>query len=150
MESSRKNNLARFEILSSSSSNLTAISLMYPFTWWRYDSYQCIMHCKIENNIKNSKFIATFIMSFRMRCESTRTAFFLTDAQVSLRRAYIFSVHGSKRLGNRTAKSPSAIVQLERTISECALSTTVKRSWRFASLKTIHLEVRTFSFHCKA
>lgn len=52
----------------------------------------------------------------------------------------MFSVHGSKILGNRTAKSPSAIVQLERTISECEFSTTVKRSWRFASLKTIHLE----------
>ena len=50
----------------------------------------------------------------------------------------MFSVHGSKRLGNRTAKSPNAIVQLERTVSECELSTTVKRSWRFASLKTIH------------
>jgi len=73
-----------------------------------------------------------------MRCESTNTAFFLTDIQGSFRRAYMFSVHGSKRLGNRTAKSPNAIVQFERTVSECALSTTVKRSWRFASLKTNH------------
>ena len=74
-------------------------------------------------------------MSFNMRCESTRTAFFLTETEGSRNRAYMFSVHGSNRLGNRTAKSPRAIVQLERTLSEGAFSTTVKRSWRFASLK---------------
>lgn len=73
-------------------------------------------------------------MSFSIRCESTKTAFFLTEAEGSCSLEYIFSVHGSNRLGNRTAKSPRLIVQLERTISDGALSTTVKRSWRFASL----------------
>lgn len=76
-------------------------------------------------------------MSFSMRCESTKTAFFLTETEGSFNLEYIFSVHGSNKLGNRTAKSPRQIVQLERTISDGALSTTVKSSWRFVSLEII-------------
>ena len=93
-------------------------------------THQCLKHYKIERHKENINNLhdSTFIMSFSMRWESTRTAFFLTDIEASCRRAYIFSVHGSKRLGNLTARSPSAIVQLERTISDCAFSTTVKRS----------------------
>ena len=85
-------------------------------------------------------------MSFNMRCESTRTAFFLTETEASCNRAYMFSVHGSNRLGNRTAKSPRAIVQLERTLSEGAFSTTVKRSCRFASLKIQALKSSSIMF----
>lgn len=69
-----------------------------------------------------------------MRCESTKTAFFLTETEGSCNLEYMFSVHGSNRLGKRTAKSPREMVQLERTVSDGAFSTTVKRSWRFASL----------------
>ena len=69
----------------------------------------------------------------------TSTAFFLTDADESLNRAYMCSVQGSKRFGKRTAKSPRAIVQLDRTISEDAFSTTVNRIWRFASLQVEHI-----------
>lgn len=47
----------------------------------------------------------------------------------------MFSVHGSNRFGKRTARSPRAMVQFERTVSEDALSTTVKSSWRFDSLR---------------
>jgi hypothetical protein len=57
----------------------------------------------------------------------TSTAFFLTDTEGSRNRAYIYSVQGSKRFGKRTAKSPRAIVQLDRTVSEGALSATVNR-----------------------
>lgn len=84
---------------------------------------------------KDCQVFQTFIMSFSMRCESTKTAFFLTETEGSCNLEYIFSVHGSNKLGNRTAKSPRQIVQLERTISDGALSTTVKSSWRFVSLE---------------
>ena len=70
----------------------------------------------------------TFIISFSIRCERTRTAFFLTEIEASRNLAYIFSVQGSKRFGKRTAKSPRERVQFERTTSEGAFSTTVKRS----------------------
>lgn len=85
-------------------------------------------------------------MSFNMRCERTSTEFFLTETEGSRNRAYMFSVHGSNKLGKRTAKSPRAIVQLERTVSDGALSTTVKRSWRFASLKIHSLRISGISF----
>ena len=81
----------------------------------------------------------TFIISFNIRCERTRTAFFLTETEASRNLAYIFSVQGSKRFGKRTAKSPRERVQFDRTTSEGAFSTTVKRSWRLDSLAYIEV-----------
>ena len=77
----------------------------------------------------------TFIISFRMRWDSTKTAFFRTDWAQSLNRAYTCSVHGSNRFGNRTVRSPSAIIQFERTVSSDAFCATVKSSCRFSSLQ---------------
>eukprot|EP00474_Spongospora_subterranea_P002114 CRZ02572.1 hypothetical protein [Spongospora subterranea] len=60
----------------------------------------------------------------------------LDENERSLDHAYICSVHGSNRLGKRTARSPRPTVQFDQTVSDGTLSTTVKRSWRFASQKS--------------
>jgi len=70
----------------------------------------------------------------------------LDENERSLNHAYICSVHGSNRLGKRTARSPRATVQFDRTVSDGAFSTTVKRSWRFASLgSNIHTCLELFT-----
>jgi len=136
-DNSWKKSFARLDILSSSSSILTVISFIYPLTYKRFLKW-----------LKNNRMVGrrgaerereTFIISFNIRWEMTSTAFFLTDTEGSRNRAYIYSVQGSKRFGKRTAKSPSAMVQLDRTISEGALSATVNKIWRFASLKVEYL-----------
>jgi hypothetical protein len=76
----------------------------------------------------------TFIMSFRMRCVNTMTVFLRTRTDSSRSRAYTCSVQGSTRLGKRNARSPRAMMQLQRTDSSGAFRTSVNRSCKLLSL----------------
>jgi hypothetical protein len=147
-DNSWKKSFARLDILSSLSSILTAISFIYPLTYKRFSKWLKSNRMVGRRGAERER--ETFIISFNIRWEMTSTAFFLTDTEGSRNRAYIYSVQGSKRFGKRTAKSPRAIVQLDRTVSEGALSATVNRIWRFASLKDEYLMWGVLSWNVRS
>mmetsp|Transcript_28398 Transcript_28398/g.90972 ORF Transcript_28398/g.90972 Transcript_28398/m.90972 type:complete len:228 (+) Transcript_28398:361-1044(+) len=69
----------------------------------------------------------TLTMSLRMRCVSTISMFFRTRTSLSRSWLYSRSVHGSRRFGWRTTRSPSATAMVARTACSGSRPISVKR-----------------------